>query len=209
MPETSDSELVSTRQQRIAELAKQAPQMGFTSLNHPRSCLAAGGVSTHAQRRSRGRRRADGCSVRGAPGGQPPEALRAGQVWHVPGTAGATSVHSERHGWRHPPDWNSHAGGQMLQTGDRHAAGADLRAGLSRRLVRVSAWTIGAPGVGEPLGTDNESRRRLDSRSGHPKVFRYAGSCPSASVFPQRVRDGVVLRLIGKWLNAGVMETGR
>src|SRR5262249_42559162 len=26
---------VSTRQQRIAELARQAPQMGFTSLNHP------------------------------------------------------------------------------------------------------------------------------------------------------------------------------
>ena len=25
---------VSTRQQRIAELAQQAPQMGFTSLNH-------------------------------------------------------------------------------------------------------------------------------------------------------------------------------
>ena len=25
---------VSTRQQRIAELARQAPQMGFTSLNH-------------------------------------------------------------------------------------------------------------------------------------------------------------------------------
>jgi RNA-directed DNA polymerase len=24
----------------------------------------------------------------------------------------------------------------------------------------------------------------------------------------QRVRDGVVLRLIGKWLNAGVMEGG-
>ncbi len=27
-------DLVSTRQQRIAELAKQSPQMGFTSLNH-------------------------------------------------------------------------------------------------------------------------------------------------------------------------------
>ena len=34
MTETSDSEIVSTRQRRIAELAKQAPEMGFTSLNH-------------------------------------------------------------------------------------------------------------------------------------------------------------------------------
>ena len=34
MTETSDFEIVSTQQQRIAELAKQSPQMGFTSLNH-------------------------------------------------------------------------------------------------------------------------------------------------------------------------------
>ena len=34
MTETSDSEIVSTRQRRIAELAKQTPQMGLTSLNH-------------------------------------------------------------------------------------------------------------------------------------------------------------------------------
>ena len=34
MAGTSNPSPVSTRQQRIAELAKQAPQMGFTSLNH-------------------------------------------------------------------------------------------------------------------------------------------------------------------------------
>ncbi|OHB68124.1 MAG: hypothetical protein A2V70_14015 [Planctomycetes bacterium RBG_13_63_9] len=34
MPETPNSESVSTRQQRIARLAKQSPQMAFTSLNH-------------------------------------------------------------------------------------------------------------------------------------------------------------------------------
>ena len=33
MTETSDSEIVSTRQQRIAELAKQMPEKGLTSLN--------------------------------------------------------------------------------------------------------------------------------------------------------------------------------
>jgi RNA-directed DNA polymerase len=33
MTEASDFETVSTRQQRIAELAKQSPQMAFTSLN--------------------------------------------------------------------------------------------------------------------------------------------------------------------------------
>jgi RNA-directed DNA polymerase len=34
MQGASDPDIVSTRQQRIAELARQAPQMGFTSLNH-------------------------------------------------------------------------------------------------------------------------------------------------------------------------------
>src|SRR5437763_466218 len=34
MAGASNLDTVSTRQQRIAELAKQAPQMGFTSLNH-------------------------------------------------------------------------------------------------------------------------------------------------------------------------------
>ena len=34
MADASKSGSVSTGQQRIAELAKQAPQMGFTSLNH-------------------------------------------------------------------------------------------------------------------------------------------------------------------------------
>ena len=34
MMKTPSFEIVSTRQQRIAELAKQAPQMAFTSLNH-------------------------------------------------------------------------------------------------------------------------------------------------------------------------------
>jgi hypothetical protein len=34
MQGASNPDIVSTRQQRIAELAGQAPQMGFTSLNH-------------------------------------------------------------------------------------------------------------------------------------------------------------------------------
>jgi len=34
MAEASNSDPVFTKRQRIAELARQAPQMGFTSLNH-------------------------------------------------------------------------------------------------------------------------------------------------------------------------------
>ena len=35
MEETSSSQTISTRMQRIAELAKQAPEMAFTTLAHP------------------------------------------------------------------------------------------------------------------------------------------------------------------------------
>ena len=43
------ADAVSTRQQQIAELAQQAPQMGFTSLNHHLDFnLAAGGQWEHA-----------------------------------------------------------------------------------------------------------------------------------------------------------------
>ena len=34
MSDTSRSEIISTRQWKIAELARQAPEMSFTSLNH-------------------------------------------------------------------------------------------------------------------------------------------------------------------------------
>ena len=40
------------------------------------------------------------------------------------------------------------------------------------------------------------------------QIFRHFGSWPPAALLQRRVRDGVVLRLIGKWLNAGVMEDG-
>jgi len=50
MTETSDSELVSTRQRRIAQLAKQMPEKGLTSLNQlPRSGMATRGLSANAQ----------------------------------------------------------------------------------------------------------------------------------------------------------------
>src|SRR3954453_20429074 len=42
---------------------------------------------------------------------------------------------------------NSHAGGQSPAAGDRHAAGADLRAGLLGLLIRLSARPIGAQGA--------------------------------------------------------------
>ena len=40
------------------------------------------------------------------------------------------------------------------------------------------------------------------------KFFDSVDHAKLREVLSQRVRDGVLLRLIGKWLNAGVMEEG-
>jgi RNA-directed DNA polymerase len=40
------------------------------------------------------------------------------------------------------------------------------------------------------------------------KFFDNLGHCHLREILSRRVRDGVLLRLIGKWLNAGVMEDG-
>ena len=49
---------------------------------------------------------------------------------------------------------------------------------------------------------------RLGPGGRHPEVLRHSGPRPPARLLRQRVRDGVLLRLIGKWLNAGVLEDG-
>ena len=116
--------------------------------------LAERSLPTHPQGRSTGRGRTDRGRIRTGPGGQPPAPARPGEVRHVPGTAGATCAYSERRlDYRDSPDRNSHPGGQGSPAGGRHAAGADLRAGLSGLLVRFPARTIGTPGVGSPSET--------------------------------------------------------
>ena len=53
------------------------------------------------------------------------------------------------------------------------------------------------------------SGRRVGARDRHPEVLRRAsttGTCKRC--FARGCIDGVLLRLIGKWLNAGVMENG-
>ena len=54
-----------------------------------------------------------------------------------------------------------------------------------------------------------EMRGGLGPGGRHPRVLRHSGPRPShASFLDQRVRDGVLLALIGKWLKAGVLEDG-
>jgi len=64
-----------------SELAKQAPQMGFTSLNHYIDMAwLRGGLPAHAQRWRRGRRRTDGSGVREHLEDKPPIAPAPRQI---------------------------------------------------------------------------------------------------------------------------------
>ena len=84
MTETSDSELVSTRQRRIAQLAKPMPEKGLTSLNQHLDLAWLRELSADTQRRRGGGGRptaADYEKDLGAPGGN-----RPGPPCRSPGT---------------------------------------------------------------------------------------------------------------------------
>ena len=84
MAGTPSPDPISTRQQRIATLARQSPQTALHVAGPPhRHRLADRGVPAHAQGRGRGRGRTDGGGLRGGPGGKPPVAAGPRQVRHA------------------------------------------------------------------------------------------------------------------------------
>ena len=85
---------------------------------------------------------------------------------------------------------------------------ADLRAGLYGLLVRLPARTIGAPSAGQPVATDDGDGGGWIVEVDIRKFFDTLDHAHLRELLQRRVRDGVLLRLIGKWLNAGVLEDG-
>jgi len=209
MTEASDSELVSTRQQRIAELAKQAPQMGFTSLNHH--------LDLAWLREAYRRTRKDGAvGVDGQTAAQYEEHLednlrvlleraksgtyRAPPVRRVyipKGTSGDTR-----------PIGIPTLEDKVLQRAvvmllepiyeqDFHEGSYGFRPRRSAHQALESVWT-------QTMQSGGGWILEVDIR----KFFDTLDHAHLQALLRQRVRDGVVLRLIGKWLNAGVMEDG-
>ena len=185
MTGTSRPETVSTKQQRIAELAQERSGDGIHVPGPPhRHRLAA---SRPIQRTRKdgavGRGRTDGGGLRGEPGGQPP-----GRCWTAPSPA---------------------------RTGHRRCGGCTSRRGLAsetrplgiptfedkvlqRAVVMVlepvyeqdfSDCSYGfRPGRSahqalEALRTRRWRWGRLDRGGGHPEVLRHAGSWPSCGAF--------------------------
>jgi len=209
MPKTPNFESVSTRRQRIAELAKQAPQMAFTSLNHH--------LDLDWLREAFHRTRKDG-----APGvdGQ----TWAGYAENLEANLQSLLDRAKSGTYRAPPVRRVHipkgTGKETRPIGiptledkvlqravmmileaiyeqDFSDGSYGFRPGRSAHQALESLWTQIMKSHGGWI-LEVDIRKFFDSLDhGHLREF-----------LQRRVRDGVLLRLIGKWLNAGVLEDG-
>jgi RNA-directed DNA polymerase len=209
MAGASKPDTVSTRQQRIAELAKQAPQMGFTSLNHHLDLAWL----AEAYRRTR---------QDGAPGvdGQ------TGADYGLSLCDNLTSLRdrAKSGAYRAPPvrrvripkgpgDETRPLGiptleDKVLQRAvvmalepiyeqDFRDCSYGFRPGRSAHQALASLWQQ-AMDLGGCWLVEVDIRKFFDTLD-HAHL---------RALLRQRVRDGVLLRLIDKWLSAGVLEDG-
>jgi group II intron reverse transcriptase/maturase len=208
MSEASNSEDMYTQRQRIAELARQAPQMGFTSLNHlldlpllyeafrrTRKDGAAGvDGQTAADYEAHLRDNLQSLRDRAKSG-----TYRAPPVRRVYIPKGADSKETRPIGI---PTFEDkvlqRAVGLILETiyeQDFRNCSYGFRPGRSAHQALAALW-----------------QQTMDIRGGWivevdiRKFFDNLDHAHLRELVKRRVRDGVLLRLIGKWLNAGVLE---
>jgi group II intron reverse transcriptase/maturase len=210
MTETSNSEIVSTRQQRIAQLAKQAPQMAFISLNH--HIDLAWLMEAYRRTRKDGAVGVDGRTARDY------EADLEANLQSLLNRAKSGT-------YRAPPVRRVHipkgTGNDTRPIGiptfedkvlqravamvlepiyeqDFHDGSYGFRPGRSPHQALQSLWD-------QTMQTGGGWILEVDIR----KFFDTLDHAVLRELVRRRVRDGVLLRLIGKWLNAGVFEGGQ
>jgi group II intron reverse transcriptase/maturase len=208
MAGASEPDWVSTKQQRIAELAKQAPQMGFTSLNHH--------LNLNWMLQAFWRTRRDG-----APGvdGQ------TAQDYEVNLVANLRSLldRAKSGTYRAPPVRRVYipkgGGSQEL----RPIGIPTLEDKVLQRAVVMVLEPIYEqdfydcsygfrPGRSAHAALADLWQKMMDLKGGWllevdiRKFFDTLDHAHLREMLKQRVRDGVLLRLIGKWLNAGVWQ---
>ena len=209
MTEASNSEIVSTRQQRIAALARQSPQMGFTSLNHfidlpwlheaYRRTRKDGAVGVDGQKAADYERNLEAnlqsLLDRAKPGTYYAPPVRR---VHIPKGSGTDTR----------PIGIPTFEDKVLQRAvvmvleaiyeqDFHSSSYGFRPGRSAHQALQSLWEQVMPMAGGWI-------LEADIR----KFFDTLDHAHLRELLQRRVRDGVLLRLIGKWLNAGVLEDG-
>jgi RNA-directed DNA polymerase len=206
-----NSTIVSTKQERIAGLAKQSPQMAFTSLAY----LMDIDWLKEAYRRTRkdGAVGVDGVTA------EDYERDLEGNLQRLLDRAKSGT-------YRAPPVRRVHIpkGGSATET--RPIGIPTLEDKVLQRAVVMLLEPIYEqdfldcsygfrPGRSAHQALDALWHRLMEVRGGWVleidirKFFDALGHRHLHAILRRRVRDGVLLRLIGKWLNAGVLEEGR
>ena len=204
-------ENVSTKSQRIAELARQSPQMGFTSLAYL--------MDIDWLKEAWSRTRKDGAT---GVDGQTAKAYEQ----DLEGNLRSLLERVKSGTYRAPPVRRVHIpkGGSKTET--RPIGIPTLEDKVLQRAVVMLLEPIYEqdfhdcsygfrPGRSAHQALDALWKQSMDSRGGWVvevdirKFFDTLDHRRLMELVGLRVRDGVLLRLIGKWLNAGVMEDGR
>jgi RNA-directed DNA polymerase len=209
MASASELDPVSTGSQRIAELAKQAPQMGFTSLNHH---LSVRWLHTAFLRTRR-----DGAT---GVDGQTASDFQA----DLPGNLRALLEAAKSGTYRAPPVRRAYipkgTGAETRPLGIPTFADKVLQRAVVMLLEPIYEQDFldcsygFRPGRSAHQALDALWRQTMALGGGWivevdiRKFFDTLDRAHLREFLQQRIRDGVVLRLIGKWLNAGVLEEG-
>jgi RNA-directed DNA polymerase len=201
---------VSTKQQRLAELAKQSPQMGFTSLAY---LMDIDWLQAAFQRT-----RQDGAvGVDGQTGADYEKDLKANLQSLLDRAKSGT--------YQAPPVRRVHIpkGGSTTET--RPIGIPTLEDKVLQRAVAMLLEPIYEqdfydcsfgfrPGRSAHQALEALWKQTMDSHGGWilevdiRKFFDTLDHAQLREFLKQRVRDGVLTRLIGKWLQAGVQEAG-
>lgn len=207
--EASNSPIVSTRQERIAALARQAPQMGFTSLNHH--------MDLHWLREAYKRTRKDGAT---GVDGQTAADYAANLEDHLQRLLNRAKSGT----YQAPPVRRAHipkgTGGDTRPIGIPTFEDKVLQRAVVMILEAIYEQDFHECSYGFRPGRSAHQalaalREQMMRMSGGwilevdiRKFFDTLDHAHLRALLQRRVRDGVLLRLIGKWLNAGVLEAG-
>ncbi len=210
MPGTPRPDYVSTKQQRIAELARNGPDMAFTTLAHHIDIEWM--LTAHARTRKDGAVGVDGQTA------DEYEVNLEANLQNLLDRAKSGTyvappvrrVHIPKAGspQRDSPAGDTHVEDKILQRAvlmvlepvyetDFLDVSHGFRPGRGAHGALDSLWKQ-EMNLGGDWIVDVDLRKFFDTIDhGHLREF-----------LKRRVRDGVILRLIGKWLNAGVLEEG-
>jgi len=209
MPSASELDIVSTRCQQIAELAKQSPQMGFTSLAHHIDVRWL--HEAYVRTRPDGAPGVDGLTIRDY-NERLGDNLRSLLERAKSGTYRAPPVRRvhipKGTGNETRPIGIPTYEDKILQRAvvmvleavyeqDFKDCSYGFRPGRSAHQALASLWK-------QTMAMRGGWILEVDIR----KFFDALDHAHLRTILRQRIRDGVLLRLIDKWLSAGVLEDG-